>query len=340
MKAMVLNEQEMEGLVGMTHLQFRLYVLLRWAMDAKTRLVGSRSHMSYGWMAREMEVPAVRGRHSSDVGKPTSKAIRSALDQLEKCGLVQSRGNGEVLVFLLPLASAALARSNDEGQVRGRGQGQVRGRGESPANTDDSDLAKADEGQWVSADEGQQLRYQVNPSLSVRKAAAALPAVDCARDDMLLQGQMVEWLKDQEKRRGKLMKLAAEDAVVAGWVGMGASMETIRQAYALAVADRVAHGNPHPVNASFLSIFVGRVMAPPPQASRKKQEAPQPWFMTASGIEAKGRELGIVQQRGEAFGLFRNRIYRESGLDPEEFQRVMRDAGQPLNEPMRWWVVA
>ena len=52
------------------------------------------------------------------------------------------------------------------------------------------------------------------------------------------------------------------------------------------------------------------------------------WFMSSTGIEAKGVELGIAQAPGEVFPNFRNRIYRAAGVTDEMVRKAKIDAGE------------
>ena len=57
-----------------------------------------------------------------------------------------------------------------------------------------------------------------------------------------------------------------------------------------------------------------------------KQE--KPWFMTSTGIVAKGEELGITQHHGELFPTFKARVYAEAGVTDEMVRRERIDAGE------------
>ena len=93
-KAISLVGAEWEALAGRPWLQFKLYVVLRWYMDARTGLVGAVRGISRQSLAEELYVEPARGRHTSESGSPTIKAIRSALDGLAAAGLLQPRGRG------------------------------------------------------------------------------------------------------------------------------------------------------------------------------------------------------------------------------------------------------
>uniref|UniRef100_UPI002280575C hypothetical protein n=1 Tax=Escherichia coli TaxID=562 RepID=UPI002280575C len=92
-------------------------------------------------------------------------------------------------------------------------------------------------------------------------------------------------------------------------VQAGISGLQLAEAYCLAVADRDANGDQGTITAGFLDVFVDKVVNPPAAASRldgkrpaaAKAADPLGWATTASGITAKGAELGIVQQEGEIF---------------------------------------
>ena len=97
--------EEMEAMHGLPHLQRALYMRLLFDADRVTCRVGEKTNISIQGLRERLEVDHVRGRHTADAGKPTKKAVLSAIEGLEKAGLIKRIGNKEVLVFLLVLVS-------------------------------------------------------------------------------------------------------------------------------------------------------------------------------------------------------------------------------------------
>lgn len=62
--------------------------------------------------------------------------------------------------------------------------------------------------------------------------------------------------------------------------------------------------------------------APLPKASVEKQ-----WFESAGGIEQRGRELNVTLQPGEAFPMFKARVFEKADLPDEIVRKARIDAG-------------
>lgn len=63
-----------------------------------------------------------------------------------------------------------------------------------------------------------------------------------------------------------------------------------------------------------------------PALKGPKGEAPRPWFLTASGIEEKGRELGIaVPAEKKEWTAFRAAVYQRAGVTEEMLKRARAD---------------
>ncbi|MNO06918.1 hypothetical protein D3C81_2289030 [compost metagenome] len=51
------------------------------------------------------------------------------------------------------------------------------------------------------------------------------------------------------------------------------------------------------------------------------------WATSASGLTAKGAELGIVQEAGEIFPTFKARVHAAAGLSEADRARLLADYG-------------
>jgi hypothetical protein len=122
-----------------------------------------------------------------------------------------------------------------------------------------------------------------------------------------------EW----ETARGKNAKsFMGGSEQTKAWAAAGVTEAQMRQAYDLAVAQREADKDPAPINVKFLDLFVAKVMNPREPGSAVTVKA---WHESASGIEAKGRELGIDPPdpiRG-GFPAFKERVFKAAGLTAE-----------------------
>ena len=53
--------------------------------------------------------------------------------------------------------------------------------------------------------------------------------------------------------------------------------------------------------------------------------AQKPWFLTASGIENKSVELGVLKIDGEAFHAFKARVYQAAGVTDDMIRAAKSD---------------
>jgi uncharacterized phage protein (TIGR02220 family) len=72
-------------------------------------------------------------------------------------------------------------------------------------------------------------------------------------------------------------------------------------------------------NATKCAGYVGSLGAAPATVAGK------PWFLTASGIEAKGVELRLEKLKDESFPDYKRRVVKASGLTEEEYRKAKQD---------------
>jgi hypothetical protein len=315
-KAIAFSAPEWEALAGLPFLQRCLYLVLRWYMDRYSGVVGTVRGISLQSLAEELYVEPVRGRHAAECGSPSKKAIRSALDALDKAGLIQPRGNGEVLVFFLPRARRASARSKDEGHMRGTQEGHDDWHGQTQSGQGNTLYEGHDEGNTQNRDEGHTSRTRVNHP-SKQAAPAAVTAVDKSPVDnssllvLPLQADRVaEWIRLQELTRGCRGRVSTRAAQIAGWLELAVTGEELHEAYSLAKSDREGTQNRSPINLPFLDIFVQRVVCRRRVSKGKGEKSPTSpvWWSSEAGIIAKAKALGIEGVAGEAIDRLRSRV--------------------------------
>ena len=142
---------------------------------------------------------------------------------------------------------------------------------------------------------------------------------------------MAVWLRRREQARGKQPRgTQSNDPRIAAWIKAGVTGLQIAEAYALALLDRDATGDAGPIGPGFLDIFVAKVLHPPAATSAVNGKRPAPadplaWALTASGIEAKGAEYGIVQEPGEIFPAFKARVHAAAGVTDADRARLLAD---------------
>jgi hypothetical protein len=109
--AISLSDQELEVLYGQSHLILSAYVMaIRPRMDFKTGVVGIFPRISYQALSEWMYIAPRAGLKGA--GSPSVSAIRRAIEQLKKIGLITSIGNAETLVFRLPFANTGNSVAN------------------------------------------------------------------------------------------------------------------------------------------------------------------------------------------------------------------------------------
>lgn len=341
-KAIAFSAAEWEALSGLPFMQRCLYLVLRWHMDRTTGRVGDVRGISLQGLAEELYVEPVRGRHTDESGSPSKKAIRSALDGLQKAGLISPCGNGEVLVFFLPKSRRTSARPNDEGHMRGTQEGHSQGHGKNtpPALTVVGKLPvdKSDEGQHEghpqNPDEGHTSSTRVNHPYLQAAAPASTAPVD--NSDLLLlpllPEKVAEWIRLHELERGCRAKVLSQSPQIAEWLALAVTGDELREAYSLAKVDREATQNRAAINLPFLNIFVQRVIGGR-RVSREGDARPASpaWFCSDAGIIAKAKSLGLEHAPSESVAQLRSRVDTAVMLF-DEASRQRRKAGRSKRE--------
>ncbi|RNE89858.1 hypothetical protein [Marichromatium sp. AB31] len=109
------NESEDDALHGLPWSAQLIYLrALRPHMDYASGIVGQRRGISLRGLAETLHVEHGQGRR--DAGDPSQKAIRHALELLEKAGLIEKIPADRRLVFRLPLADTDSSASEKWGR--------------------------------------------------------------------------------------------------------------------------------------------------------------------------------------------------------------------------------
>lgn len=163
----------------------------------------------------------------------------------------------------------------------------------------------------------------------------APPSLDGEKTPEELAMAVAVWLRRKEQARGKQPRgTQSNDVRIAAWIKAGVTGLQLAEAYELAVLDREATGDAGPIAPGFLDIFVAKVLNPPQAKSAVNgtrptvsKSDPLAWLTTASGLEAKGAELGIAQEQGEPFPSFKARVIAAAGLSEDDKARARADLG-------------
>lgn len=318
-KAIAFSAGEWDLLAGLPFMQRCLYLVLRWYMDRNTGRVGEARGISLQGLAEELYVEPVRGRHAADCGSPSKKAIRSALDALERARLIQSCGNGEVLVFFLPAARRFSARPKDDGHMRGTDEGHDERKAKSRAVAGSSTHEGRDEGHTQSADEGHTSRERVNHPSKQTMSTATRPvdkklSTEPALLLPLLPEMVAGWLRWKERQRGCRAKIVSSAPQIAAWVAQGVLPEQLAEAYALAVDQRELAGSEAPINVGFVDVFLVKVLAAGVVSRKATGPIIEPWKYSFEGLNERAGQLGIDRWNGaDDFEVFQARVLAAHG---------------------------
>lgn len=138
-------------------------------------------------------------------------------------------------------------------------------------------------------------------------------------------------IRGWEKERGKVTAIQPADPRLTAWGDAGVTDDQLRIAYDLAVDARNTEGDTTAINAGFLDVFVAKVRKPVNGASAVSKLPPAgPWFMSASGIVAKGKEFSVEQKVGELFPHFKARVLSAAGISDEDVRKARIDAGERI----------
>jgi hypothetical protein len=108
MQVVAITGGEIDALHGAGPLAFQAYILLRAWMDYGSGITGRSRPISLAMLGAYCETHTPRGG-GVQIAAPSEKAVRTALDRLQRAGLLR-RLPGERLAFSLPLAVNVSAR--------------------------------------------------------------------------------------------------------------------------------------------------------------------------------------------------------------------------------------
>lgn len=114
---------------------------------------------------------------------------------------------------------------------------------------------------------------------------------------------LIGWERDRHKAaRG----INASHPTVIELSEMHVTADELRQAYDMAVADRLATEDPNPVNAGFVKSMVLKVRNPP--KPRPKQDD---WNRSDAGIARKAKELRVTAGAGWSYDRLKEKVWDE-----------------------------
>lgn len=99
----LLSDEELGALEGLTHLQYRLYISgIRRHMDYQTGITGLKRKISYKSLSEEAYVETHQGIDES--GAPSKDQVRRAVKSLERAGLISIKSGAKQLILECILA--------------------------------------------------------------------------------------------------------------------------------------------------------------------------------------------------------------------------------------------
>lgn len=126
---------------------------------------------------------------------------------------------------------------------------------------------------------------------------------------------MAARLAKREAARGARVVATASDRRIVAWAQAGLTDSQFSEAYDMAMAQRESDRSNQPINVGFLDLFVAKILNPS-DAPSSVSGVIKAWHETASGIEAKGKELGIPPPSAATGGFpaFKARVFKAAGM--------------------------
>jgi hypothetical protein len=122
-------------------------------------------------------------------------------------------------------------------------------------------------------------------------------------DENLTPASIAVALIAWERERGKPPRgTTASHPHVIDLAALHVSAAELKRAYDLAVADRIVAGDPAPINAGFIRVFIDKARAPP-------RPKPDDWQRSDAGITRKAKEVGVRARPGESYDALRDRVF-------------------------------
>ena len=106
--------------------------------------------------------------------------------------------------------------------------------------------------------------------------------------------------------RKQAVEVTAVNPVLISWIERGVTMLQANEAILLA---RKSKPPPETIHFNYLNTVLCNMLKPPVGVPGPLPEIKK-WHESASGIEAKGKELGVNKVDGEPFPMYRNRVFQ------------------------------
>lgn len=333
MEGIYITEDELWALSRCSGIAVKAYLRLRSRMDLRTGIVGQRTGVSYK-MVQEWAAQAVeKGAGEAEV-MPTARQARTAVEQLERRGLLRKLKQpvgSRSLVFKCPMAEMPEVRAKRTRHERGSMETPEQGREQGTYRADLNASAGAG---FKAIDYPEQGREHVTNATAQKQpnasdigdgvnnylSQAAYTEVEAerAREAIAALGlakmsQASPPAMPESKRRVVDLVLSARQASVPvtssdprviAWAAQGVTPRQLEQAIGIAKQRRAAEGSRQAINAGYLDAILRDILNPP-----ERPAVAAAWWSSVAGMDAKARELGIATARpGETEADYKNRI--------------------------------
>ncbi|MCG9078955.1 hypothetical protein [Laribacter hongkongensis] len=342
MAGFVTTEREQDVLRYVPHLAQVLYHALHARMNFRDGMVGRASLISYQMLREAAEYFIPRGRGCQRV-QPSEKEVRGALARLmcpkDDKGrplppLLVRRGDDFQLEFSMPLALADSVRPFETRQANGR------------RKSENSQLNQCDDGN-ESGQDGQTGHTSVESVKSVDVGGSGGSSGDGGSFDGVTTTDGDVSKEDAMKRaealcRGlRTFRVVVHPSELREGVGR-ALLDEFSDQQILRRAERLHQRHFADPDKTFNLGYLVRVMADERvtngaaplsrrgSAGGSKGTSKMPWYLLASGLEAKALELGIVLTPEAPVGAQKVRIMQAAGVTQHEYEAACRDYGVPV----------
>jgi uncharacterized protein YdaU (DUF1376 family) len=233
--------------------------------------------------------------------KTERKAVDTVLRQfftLTDDGYVQNRAEEEI-AEAQPKIAAAKANGKLGGRPRGSKNKTKEVTEEKPSGFPENNPSGT-QGESSPEPEPDKTSVKVNNTQDSIGPSATMPGLVCAAIKNLK-------IPDVNPAHPMLLKLIEAGATIEEFINAAEQSKVKKFAYVIGV------------------VAGQREQAAQAQVSNVSPIKQKPWHLTSSGIEAKGQELGVTQERDETFPAYKARIYKAAGLTEEEHRKACID---------------
>ncbi len=266
-QVIAITSDELEALHGAGPLAFQAYMMLRAWMDYRTGITGRSRPVSLAMLRAYCETHTTRGA-GVQIEQPSEKSIRTALDRLQRAGLLR-RLAGDRLAFALPLAAVASARP------------------EQTRHGDGADFST----QPGTAKPKAHAERRTEPGRPSATVTSPNPAHIMNHDFSSSTCVLVDYLHRQD------IQTAGRESLIEDWRERGVTMQDLQKAVTTARAMRAKSQSTQPVNAGLLGAIL--------DAGRASTRAPS---QNNDSLLAAGAANGCPPRPGESWDAYRRRL--------------------------------